>query len=338
MMLWKRLWVAAVLAAAMTSLVLSRAVASGVDPDSGGSANEQAKQHFARGVSSYKGGDLEAALAEFNKAYETRADYRVLYNIGQVQAERHDNAAALKALRQYLADGGSNIDAPRRAAVDQTLADLAQRVGTVMVTADGEGGEVLVDGVSAAKLPLGEPLTINAGVREITVRSGAQLAAPRRINVAGGDALRLAFQVGARPAESPLLPYGDGDSTKAAGPPGGSSIKPRVWIAYATAAALAASATTFAILARRADQDLDTDLGQFPGNRTTIDHDRSRLKTWAGLTDGFAAAAVLAAGVGTYYLLSGPSAGESRRPLAPSAQVSLLPFSSGATFSLTSTF
>ena len=97
---------------------------------------EAAKQHFLRGVSFYKDGDLDAALAEFSKAYETRPDYRVLYNIGQVQAERRDHAAATKALRQYLKEGDRELDSERRAAVEQSLTDTATRVASLMVTAN----------------------------------------------------------------------------------------------------------------------------------------------------------------------------------------------------------
>jgi Tfp pilus assembly protein PilF len=65
-------------AALVVSATPSGAVAA---PDD---AAEAAKQHFNRGVASYRDGDFDAALAEFEKAYETRPDYRVLYNLGQV--------------------------------------------------------------------------------------------------------------------------------------------------------------------------------------------------------------------------------------------------------------
>lgn len=288
---------------------------------------EMAKQHFLRGVSFYKDGDLDAALAEFNKAYETRPDYRVLYNIGQVQAERRDHAAATRVLRQYLKEGDRELDGERRATVEQSLADLAKRVGSLIVTANVPGAEVLIDRVSVGVLPLEEPLIVNAGVREITVRKDAAVAPSRRVSVTGGEALRLEFRLetetGSRePAAATVAPSG------------GSPHRTRVWIAYGTAALLGAGAATFALLTRNADKVLDADLARFPGDRSQIDHDRIHLQTWAGLTDGFAAAALIAAGVGTYFLLSSP-ASESPPPRR-TAQVALLP--SGATLSLSSTF
>ena len=336
-----RIWPAAVLAS-MLATSLAQPGAFAADGDDAASALEQAKQHFARGVAFYKDGDLDAALAEFDKAYETRADYRVLYNIGQVQAERHDNAAAMKVLRQYLTDGGSAIDNERRTAVEQTLRDMSKRVGSVSVTANVADAEVLVDGVSVAVLPLVEPLSVNAGIREITVRKAGQTATPRRITIAGGDTLRLELRLEPDTGREALAPVTAMPGTPAPAPaspaaaPSAIPTRPRVWIAYGAAVALGAGATTFALLARSANKDLDADLGQFPGDRAKTDHDRTRLKTWAGMTDGFAAAALIAAGLGTYFLLSGQPGGESAASSSRSAQLSLLP--SGAALSLSGSF
>ena len=290
---------------------------------------EQAKRHFTLGVTFYKDGDLDAALAEFNKAYETRADYRVLYNIGQVQAERHDYAASMKAMRRYLKDGGREIDEPRRIAVDQALRDMSKRVASVTVTANEAGAEILVDGVALALTPTTEALAVNAGIREITVRKAGETATARRLTLAGGDSVRLDFVLGA-----------GGVSDRPMGPQGGQPVaaapRTRVWIAYGAAAALAAGAVTFGLMARRSQDDLDTDLGHFPGNRAQIDQDRDRLKLRAGLTDGLAGAALIAAGLGTYFLFSAPAGGESAPSPTTAAQVSLLP--SGAALSLSGTF
>lgn len=149
-----------------------------------------------------------------------------------------------------------------------------------------------------------------------------------RVTIAGGDSLQLEFRLGGD-ARRDLAAR---ESAPAAGPK-----RTRVWVAYGAAAVLAAGAGTFALFAQRANKDLDADLGRYPGDRAQMDDDRSRLRTWAGLTDGFAAAAVIAAGVGSYFLLSGPSAGETAPP-GPSraAQISLLP--AGAALSLAGTF
>jgi len=310
----------------VSTLALSTEVPKAFAAEPTDDAVEQARRHFTLGVTFYKDGDLDAALAEFNKAYETRADYRILYNLGQVQAERHDFAAAMKALRRYLKDGAREIDEPRRIAVDQALRDMSKRVAAVTVTANEAGAEVLVDGVAVALTPMAEAMAVNAGIREISVRKAGETATARRLTLAGGDSVRLDFVLGAGP----------GRSMEPLSQPMAAPHRTRVWIAYGAAAALAAGAVTFGLLARRSQDDLDADLGRFPGDRTQIDQDRDRLKLRAGLTDGFAGAAVIAAALGTYFLFSAPSGGESAPSSTPAAQVSLLP--SGAALSLSGSF
>ncbi|HEX2657673.1 MAG TPA: hypothetical protein VHU40_05355 [Polyangia bacterium] len=329
-----RIWPAVLLAISLTRPAAAApapavpAVPAAPQADVGDPLAEQAKQHFQRGVTSYKDGDLDAALAEFNKAYETRPDYRVLYNIGQVQAERHDNATAITVLRQYLKDGDAQLDTERRASVEQTLRDLAKRVGAVTINVNVPDAEVLIDGTSVATMPLAAPLVVNAGVREITVRKGGETAPARRVTVAGGDSLQLDFRLGGGPGPALAAPVA-------------APVRPiptRVWIAYGAAAALGATAGTFALLTRRADQNLDADLAHYPGDRAQIDGQRTALKWRAGLTDGFAAAAVIAAGVGTYFLLAGPSGSESASGQGRSTQVSLAPSPSGAALSVSGAF
>ena len=320
-----KIWQSILALSALVSALALPGTARASEPND---AVEQAKEHFGRGVAFYKEGDLDGALAEFQKAYETRRDYRVLYNIGQVQAERHDHVAALQALREYLAEGGAEIESDRRASVQQSLQDLAKRVGTVTVTADVADADVVVDGVRVATVPLAQPLAVNAGIREITVRKAGVTAPARRLTVAGGDSLRVEFHLASSAGELAAPTPGAA--------PAHPRIRKRVWISYGVAAALGAAAATFGVLAHGADRDLSADLDRFPGNRGQIDDDRSRLRSRARLTDGFAAGALVAATVGTYFLLSGSSETESPAPAAPAAQISLLP--SGAALSLSGSF
>ena len=299
--------------------------------DEGNAAIEQARQHFGLGVQFYKDGDLDAALAEFNKAYESRADYRVLYNIGQVQAERHDNAAAIKVFHEYLKMGGNDIADDRRKVVERSLRDLSARVGSVTVTTNLPDGEILVDGVVVATLPLTEPLAVNAGIREINVRRAGQVATARRLVVAGGESVNVELTVGPALSEGAPPALSLSPATKAT-----SASHTHAWVAFGTAAVLGAASVTFGLLARRADHDLGTDLDHFPGEAAAIQQDRSQLKTWAALTEGFGAAALIAAGVGTYFLIWGASGAEEPRPSVRTARVMLLP--SGAAFSFSQLF
>src|SRR5512145_1254691 len=70
---------------ATANLAAARPGASNPQSSESGSAVEEASQRFQRAVKLYRERSFDAALAEFNRAYELSPDYRVLYNLGQVQ-------------------------------------------------------------------------------------------------------------------------------------------------------------------------------------------------------------------------------------------------------------
>src|SRR5688500_11544745 len=82
------------------------------EPPKAGDSKE-AQEHFQRARTLYDEGDFNLALIEFKRAYDISPNYRVLYNIGQVNIQLFNYAAARKALGQYLEDGGQEISSGR---------------------------------------------------------------------------------------------------------------------------------------------------------------------------------------------------------------------------------
>lgn len=276
---------------------------------------DEARTRFQRGVELYKERSFDAALAEFTRAYELVPNYRVLYNIAQVQVERHDYASALRYFEDYLRQGASDVTPERREQVEREIASLQARIAELMVRSNVTGAELSVDGVLVGTLPLNKPLQVSSGVHRLVVRKPGYSAVERTISVAGGDRpeielnLELVRAVG---AELPPSAVAD-EGTRSRPVPAG------VWVGVAATTALAGTAVVFAVLTGRADDDLDDELSRFPGDSGRIDDARSRLKLYAGLTDGFAAGAAVSAIVTTYVLLTGSSSNEqsakaARRP------------------------
>jgi tetratricopeptide (TPR) repeat protein len=291
-------------------------------------ATDQARQHFQRGVKAYNDGSLDAALAEFRKAYDLRPDYRVLFNIAQVQAERHDYAAALALYIEYLEMGGPNVGAERVELVQQEIRRIYDRVAEIAVTANVAGAELVVDNVVVGTLPLTTPAVVNAGVRNIVVRKAGYSSSSRSVTLVAGETQRLAFQLEETPqnaapavARSPAL---GGADDRAAG--GSARNRTPLWLSLAATGLLAGGTVTAALLTRRADRALDDDLDRYPAPAEEIKDDRARLKLWAAVTDGLGAATLLAAGLSVYFALSdaGPPAPK-RAALAPGAAGSGLP-------------
>jgi tetratricopeptide (TPR) repeat protein len=296
---------------------------SAARPD--GTPVDEARQHFQRGVELYHEGSLDAALAEFTKAYALAPNYRVLYNLAQVQNERHDFVAALRLYQQYLEEGGDALSADRREQVTRDIAALQGRVAKVTVGANVAGAELLIDGVPAGTLPLGEPVLVNAGLRQLQVRKVGFETATRTETVADGDAVRVDVELdslpvapaGASAGTTPLAGStqpGTPDAHPSLRPAGHASRAP-VWISLIATGLLSGGAASFGVLTHQANNRLDQALGTFPGNESHIDTARSELKRDALVTDVLTAGAVASGGLFLYFAFAGssPSSGDAAK-------------------------
>ncbi|HEX4339814.1 MAG TPA: PEGA domain-containing protein [Polyangiaceae bacterium] len=279
--------------------------------EAGGDVSE-ARQRFQRGVELYKEGSFDAALAEFNKAYELAPNYRVLYNLAQVQTERHDYVDALHDFEKYLQQGGTEIAADRRDQVTRELTALKGRVAQLTIQADVDGAELVVDGVSAGTLPLAEPVLVSAGVRQLQVKKPGYETSTRTETIAGGDNPHFDFKLQPTAAVAasttvatspPVFPHA-GDTEPTPDTQHASTNVP-FWITLGSTAVLAGGAITFGVLANSADQKLDRQLGAFPGNPQGIADARSSLKRDALVSDILTGAAVVSGGFCVYFAVAG---------------------------------
>jgi hypothetical protein len=307
----------------LATLVASAPVFSaGVARAGEGGEVDEARTRFQRGVDLYKEGSFDAALAEFTKAYELSPNYRVLYNIAQVQSERHDYVAAVNLFEKYLREGGAEIAVDRRDQVTREITALKGKVSQLTVSADAEGAELLVDGVSAGTLPLNEPLLVNAGVRQLQVRKTGYETSTRSETIAGGDTVHLDFKLKAAPtapilAPAPTtLPASSTENADIMSEPEHAPSRVPFWITLTSTALLTGGAVTFGVLTNNANQNLDHELGRFPSDSGSISNARSTLKRDALLTDIFTGAAVVSGGFCLYFALTTGSRHTSEKSMA----------------------
>lgn len=262
----------------------------------------QASERFDRGVALYAEGNLDAALVQLERAYELVPNYRILYNLAQIQAERHEYVAALSLYERYLADGGDEVPAARRTESIEQIKVLRDSIVPLWVETDVAGAKLFVDDEAVADLPLSEPVSVDSGVRHLRVERPGYAPAFRKLKVAGGDQPRLSI---------PLLKLA-GDSESAVPLAGRSDSAPSVpnykplWIATASTLALGSATLTFGLLARGANRELDRELDRFPARPDVLHNDRATVRTYAGLSDGFGIASLLSLGVSLYLLIVPP--------------------------------
>ncbi|HEY8075607.1 MAG TPA: hypothetical protein VIF62_15890, partial [Labilithrix sp.] len=114
-------------------------------------ARREAKELFDRGIKQAQNGDSNAALASFRAAYAKAPSFRVLYNIGQLCSRIGDAACAVRAYRDYLDEGGTQVPSSRRQQVESEMRSLARTLGTIKVETSVSDADVSVDDVSVGK-------------------------------------------------------------------------------------------------------------------------------------------------------------------------------------------
>ncbi|MBV1860240.1 MAG: hypothetical protein KUG77_17635 [Nannocystaceae bacterium] len=229
-------------------------------------ATQEATDHFRRGVALYEEEDFAAAAFEFERAYAARADYRLHYNIGVTALELKDYAAARAALSRYLEEGGSEIDAARKAQVDEQLRTLAMRVGSVTLDCSRAGVWIWVDGTQVAQTPLVDPLVLNLGLRHLVVKDEGTEVWAKDIEVAGGSATTLEVVLGSPHDDVPpaVVPV---SSTTAAGPSRKvKSLRTATFVGLGVTAAAGVGLAVAGVLSLQADGDLQSELDRFPGD------------------------------------------------------------------------
>ena len=314
-------------AARVTSLALAWLLAMGVasavcaQPADSAELEREAGTHFEKGVELYSEGSLDAALVEFERAYELVPSYRLLYNLAQIQAEKHEYAAALGLFDRYLEEGKAELSASRKQEVLAELAKLRERVAQLWVETDVEGAKLFVDDELVGALPLARPVLIDPGVCRVRVEKPGYRSQARQLKVVGGDQPRL---------NVPLREHAEEGEAEREGPAGDATSSYRAfWISSASAVALGGASLSFGLLTRSANRALDAKLDSFPARPDDLAEDRSQVKTYAALTDGFGAAAIVATGLAVYFLIDPPKSPPAGRELSVGSSLRLLPSAKG---------
>jgi tetratricopeptide (TPR) repeat protein len=291
------------------ALALPSLPASAAGPGAAASSNvDAARVHFQRGTEFYREGNYDAALAEFAEAQRLAPNYRLLYNIGQVQAERHDYVAAVRTLMDYLAQGGADLPEERRSQVQAELASLKTKISELTVTSNVAGAEVSVDGVQMGLLPLSAPLLVSAGSRRITLTKRGYNPVERTIVLTGEDKATIDVPLLAPVVTAPIKATPRG----ATPPPHESSSNVGLWVSVIAAGGFAAGATTFGLMARSKNAELDEQLDKQPLDAARVADLRSGLKLDAALCDGLASASAVSAILAVYFIVSGSRDSEPR--------------------------
>jgi hypothetical protein len=147
----------------------------------------EAKHHFQEGIQSAQNGDLPRALKEFEAAYAVQPHFTVLYNIGQAHSALGHAVEAVAAFERYLAQGGEQVQAPRREEVRALITTNRQRVGLLRILTDSAArGRIWLDGSEVGEESVARPLPLTEGSHSLLyVEEGCSPVAQAHIVPAG---------------------------------------------------------------------------------------------------------------------------------------------------------
>jgi hypothetical protein len=242
-----------------------------------------------------------------------------LYNLAQVQVERHDSVAALNLFGQYLQQGGNEIDAERRAQVERDMQALRGRVADLTIECNVTGAQLTIDGVESGTLPLAGPVQVNSGVRQVTLAKPGYQSVSRSVTIAGAQPLKLALTLQPLDGRAPEAAAAGAQATNtedASKSNRSHGLSTPFWISAVATGVFAGAAVTFGVISLNRNQKLDDQLNHFPPDPAAIDDARSSLKTSALLTDVFTGVSIVAAASTVYFAFKGSSSSDAAPPKA----------------------
>ncbi len=247
---------------------------------------KEAEPHFFKGVDFFNENDFPNAVIEFKKAYEIAPDYHVLFNVGQACYQAQNYACALDAFTRYLADGGTQMPAKRRADVEKDVKKLGARVSKVELDTNVEGATITVDDEKVGTSPLKDPIPMSQGKRKIVVTKEGYEPITEMIDVAGGDIKRVGFDLKEVAKPPPVVVQAKVVHKS-----------PLPYVAAGVTGALLVGAVITGIVAISASGDADSKLGMFGANPMDIKSAEEKASTFALVTDILGGAALVGAGV-----------------------------------------
>jgi hypothetical protein len=271
----------------------------------------EARARLEKGKKLYEEGAFEAALVEFQRAYELAPSYKILYNIGLIEQQLNDFVASLRAYERYLKEGGKDVTPARKSEVEKSIAALKQSIATVNVKVNVDDAEITVDDQSVGKSPLADAVLVNAGKRRIVATKDGRSTA-KMISVAGGDTTTVNLEVPtAAPPPQPVVATVTGPATSTTSVPitdEGAPKKRKVpWVGVAVTGAFAAGAIVTGVLALSASNRLKNDRETLGTSRSTLDGDQSSVKRWSITSDVLLAGAAVAGAITLVVWLKKPS-------------------------------
>ncbi|MBP6833675.1 MAG: PEGA domain-containing protein [Deltaproteobacteria bacterium] len=149
----------------------------------------EARERYQRGIDLFEERNYDAAMAEFQRAYELTRNPAVLFNISATHELTGHFVEALDAMLDYERRAPAAAVQQRRADVDAALGRLRSRIGTIVIRFEAAGLDVRVDGLQRPRSSGNIELRVAAGRHRVSLSAPHYQAREAEFDVAGGSTI-----------------------------------------------------------------------------------------------------------------------------------------------------
>ena len=179
---------------ALLAIVLAASPAQAQAPSDpsaqGGEREEQAREHFRRGVTHVDSEQWDAALAEFLRSRElviTKANTKNAAICARKIGRLVDALELFQALLRDFAD----LPAADRQVAQAAIGELSRSVGSIEIRGAPAGASLAIDAVMRGTMPLPMPLRLAAGAHVVRVAREGLLPFEAHVDLAGEETVVL---------------------------------------------------------------------------------------------------------------------------------------------------
>jgi hypothetical protein len=160
-------------------------------------SDDQAKAAKAEGDAAMESLRYAEALTAYQHAYVLKPDPALLYNEGRALQGLGRFPEALDRITQFDQTAPADLKA-RVPALNALLAELRERVSTLIVSCNATGARVLVRDVVIGTTPLPRAVALNAGRATIEVAADGYFPFRKELDLPPGGSLVVDAQLGSR--------------------------------------------------------------------------------------------------------------------------------------------
>jgi tetratricopeptide (TPR) repeat protein len=151
----------------------------------------RAKDLFDKGYALLKAGDCERALGLFKRSLDEVPSSSSTMNAAYCLNDLKRADEALELYEDLLTTYGAELSDADKTVIEAAVAALRKKVGSIELSANVDGGQVIIDGRARGKLPLDAPVRVTEGEHTVRIRQDGYELFERKVHVAAGAAIAV---------------------------------------------------------------------------------------------------------------------------------------------------